>query len=85
MGFLWPCWPVWRGHWYFKTAALALIGDLTANSHQHSKTMNTVEGFCRGAIIGPALVAFFISAGFILEISVRHCGYCVFYFIAAGK
>ncbi|MFO1367821.1 MAG: MFS transporter [Marinagarivorans sp.] len=46
----------------FKTAALALIGDLTANSHQHSKTMNTVEGFFAvGAIIGPALVAFLLA------------------------
>jgi fucose permease len=46
----------------FKTAALALIGDLTTNNHQHSKTMNTVEGFFAvGAIIGPALVAFLLA------------------------
>lgn len=46
----------------FKTAALALIGDLTTDNHQHSKTMNTVEGFFAvGAIIGPALVAFLLA------------------------
>ena len=42
----------------FKTGALALIGDISANTHEHTRTMNTVEGFFGvGAIIGPALVA----------------------------
>ena len=33
----------------FKTAALALIGDVTASSREHTRFMNTVEGIlCRG-------------------------------------
>jgi fucose permease len=41
----------------FKTAAIALIGDLTNSSQQHTKIMNMVEGFFAiGAIIGPWLV-----------------------------
>ncbi|WP_246240038.1 MFS transporter [Pseudoalteromonas caenipelagi] len=48
----------------FKTAALALLGDLSPTNHAHTKTMNTVEGFFAiGAIVGPALVSYLITAG----------------------
>ena len=46
----------------FKTGALALIGDISASTKEHTATMNLVEGFFGvGAIIGPALVTFLIS------------------------
>ena len=42
----------------FKTGALALIGDISSSTEEHTSTMNTVEGFFgTGAIIGPAIVA----------------------------
>lgn len=42
----------------FKTGALALIGDISTSSEDHTRTMNTVEGFFGvGAIIGPFIVA----------------------------
>lgn len=48
----------------FKTAALALIGDITASPQAHTRFMNTVEGwFAVGAIVGPALVAALLTAG----------------------
>ena len=48
----------------FKTGALALIGDLSSCTREHSATMNTVEGFFGvGAIIGPAIVAALIARG----------------------
>jgi fucose permease len=41
----------------FKTGALALIGDISTSTTQHTSTMNMVEGFFGvGAIIGPAIV-----------------------------
>jgi fucose permease len=48
----------------FKTGALGLIGDISANSKQHSSTMNTVEGFFGvGAMIGPAVVSYLLITG----------------------
>ena len=48
----------------FKTGALALIGDITRSTTEHTATMNTVEGFfAGGAIIGPAIVARLLSVG----------------------
>jgi fucose permease len=48
----------------FKTAALALIGDVTTSSRAHTRFMNTVEGFfALGAIAGPAIVTVMIGAG----------------------
>lgn len=48
----------------FKTAALALIGDISSSTAEHTATMNTVEGFFGiGAIIGPALVARLLTSG----------------------
>jgi len=41
----------------FKTGALALIGDISSSTREHTATMNLVEGFFGvGAIIGPAIV-----------------------------
>jgi fucose permease len=48
----------------FKTGALALIGDITRSTTEHTATMNTVEGFFAvGAIIGPAIVARLLAGG----------------------
>jgi fucose permease len=48
----------------FKTAALALIGDVTTSTQAHTRFMNTVEGFFAvGAIVGPAIVTVLIGAG----------------------
>jgi fucose permease len=48
----------------FKTGALALIGDITHSTTEHTATMNTVEGFFAvGAIIGPAIVARLLAVG----------------------
>ncbi|MBN1568657.1 MAG: MFS transporter [Acidobacteria bacterium] len=49
----------------FKTGALALVGDISLSTAEHTATMNTVEGFFGvGAIIGPAIIARLLSAGF---------------------
>ena len=48
----------------FKTGALALIGDITNSTNEHTSTMNMVEGFFGvGAIIGPAIVARLLLQG----------------------
>jgi MFS transporter, FHS family, L-fucose permease len=48
----------------FKTAALALIGDVSHSTEQHTRTMNMLEGFFGlGAIVGPLLVVYFSSRG----------------------
>ena len=48
----------------FKTGALALIGDITHSTSEHTTTMNMVEGFFGvGAIIGPAIVARLLLRG----------------------
>ncbi len=42
----------------FKTGALALIGDISTSTAEHTSIMNTVEGFFGvGSILGPALLA----------------------------
>ncbi len=49
----------------FKTGALALVGDISRSTSEHTATMNTVEGFFGvGAIIGPAIVTRLLAAGF---------------------
>lgn len=49
----------------FKTGALALIGDISLSTSEHTRTMNTLEGFFGvGAIIGPAIVTALLTAGF---------------------
>ncbi len=48
----------------FKTGALALIGDISTSTGQHTAIMNTAEGFFGvGAIIGPAILARLLDAG----------------------
>lgn len=48
----------------FKTGALALIGDISSSTAQHTSIMNTAEGFFGiGAIIGPAILAQLLGAG----------------------
>ncbi|MDF1551138.1 MAG: MFS transporter [Bacteroidales bacterium] len=48
----------------FKTGALALIGDISKSTTQHTSTMNVVEGFFGvGAIIGTFLVSYLLSKG----------------------
>lgn len=48
----------------FKTAALALIGDISSSTEDHTRKMNAVEGFFGiGAIVGPALVVTLDSNG----------------------
>lgn len=48
----------------FKTAILALIGDISGSTHDHTRRMNTCEGFFAiGAIIGPLIVITLDSAG----------------------
>lgn len=48
----------------FKTAALALVGDITPSTRAHTRFMNTLEGwFAVGAIAGPAIVAALLTTG----------------------
>jgi len=48
----------------FKTGALALIGDISRSTAQHTTIMNTVEGFFGvGAIVGPAILTRMLAAG----------------------
>jgi fucose permease len=48
----------------FKIGALALIGDVSRSTREHTTFMNTVEGFFAvGAIVGPAIVATLLAAG----------------------
>jgi fucose permease len=42
----------------FKTGALALIGDISRSTAEHTSIMNTVEGFFGiGSILGPAILS----------------------------
>ena len=48
----------------FKTGALALIGDISISTAQHTTIMNTAEGFFSiGAIIGPAILVRLLAGG----------------------
>ncbi len=48
----------------FKTGALALIGDLSKSTKEHTSLMNMVEGFFGvGSIIGPAILAHLLATG----------------------
>jgi MFS transporter, DHA1 family, quinolone resistance protein len=49
----------------FKTGSLALIGDISVSTAEHTRIMNTLEGFFGvGAIIGPAIIAAMLKADF---------------------
>ena len=48
----------------FKTGALALIGDISTSTTEHTSIMNMMEGFFGvGSIIGPALLARLLLEG----------------------
>jgi len=48
----------------FKTGALALIGDISRSTTEHTSIMNMVEGFFGvGSIIGPALLSKLLADG----------------------
>lgn len=48
----------------FKTAALALVGDISTSTAQHTSIMNMAEGFFGvGSIVGPAVLARLLGAG----------------------
>jgi fucose permease len=48
----------------FKTGALALVGDISSSTTEHTATMNMVEGFFGvGAILGPAIVTRLLASG----------------------
>jgi fucose permease len=48
----------------FKTGALALVGDISSSSVEHTTTMNLVEGFFGvGAIVGPFVVTQMVASG----------------------
>ena len=49
----------------FKIGALALVGDISHSSEQHTTTMNLIEGFFGvGSIVGPFLVGVLLDNGF---------------------
>ena len=55
----------------FKTGALALIGDISTSTAQHTSIMNTAEGFFGvGAIIGPAILARLLSGRPVVDVAV---------------
>jgi fucose permease len=48
----------------FKTGALALIGDISRSTADHTSIMNWVEGFFGvGSIVGPLLLSYLLSHG----------------------
>lgn len=48
----------------FKTGALALIGDISRSTAEHTSIMNTVEGFFGvGSIVGPLLLSQLLNHG----------------------
>src|SRR3954464_2791959 len=48
----------------FKTGALALLGDLSSSTTEHTSIMNMLEGFFGiGAFVGPAILARLLGAG----------------------
>jgi fucose permease len=48
----------------FKTGALALVGDVSRSTAEHTSFMNTLEGFFGvGAIVGPALLTRLLAGG----------------------
>ena len=66
----------------FKIGALALIGDVSRSTREHTTFMNTVEGFFAvGAIVGPAIVATLLAAGlswkYLYVIAAAICGVLV--------
>jgi fucose permease len=71
----------------FKIGALALIGDVSRSTREHTTFMNTVEGFFAvGAIVGPAIVATLLAAGLSWKyLYVIAASICVVLVAAAAK
>jgi FHS family L-fucose permease-like MFS transporter len=69
----------------FKTGALALIGDISTSTKQHTATMNGAEAFFGvGAIVGPLIVAYLIHQGVAWQwLYVIAGGVCTFLIIGA--
>src|SRR5688500_57795 len=69
----------------FKTAALALSGDMSTSTAQHTAIMNTAEGFFGiGSIIGPAILARLLGAGVAWQwLYVLAGGICVLLIVTA--
>jgi fucose permease len=48
----------------FKTGALALIGDISTSTTEHTSIMNMIEGFFSvGSIAGPAILIYLLARG----------------------
>lgn len=67
----------------FKTAALALIGDIVESTDEHTSKMNMLEGFFGiGAIVGPLLVGALIANGlswkYVYLIAAAMCALMIF-------
>ena len=76
-----PARPVGMAIGVFKTGALALIGDISTSTAQHTAIMNMAEGFFGvGAIIGPAILARLLECGAAVAVAVpdrrRHLRRC---------
>lgn len=71
----------------FKIGALALIGDCSRSTREHTSFMNTVEGFFAvGAIVGPAVVATLLTAGISWKyLYVLAAGICVLLVFGAAR
>jgi len=71
----------------FKVGALALIGDVSRSTREHTTFMNTVEGFFAvGAIIGPAIVATLLAMGLSWKyLYVVAAAICVALVVAAAR
>jgi len=71
----------------FKTGALAMIGDISASSREHTATMNKVEGFFGiGAMVGPAIVSYLLISGVSWKYLYLSAGLlCLFLCLAAVK
>jgi fucose permease len=69
----------------FKTAALALVGDISRSTAEHTSIMNTVEGFFAvGAIAGPAILARLLGTGVAWQwLYALAGGMCVLLIVAA--
>ena len=71
----------------FKTGALALIGDITTSTTEHTSIMNMVEAFFGiGSIIGPAVLARLLITGVSWKwLYVLAGGICVLLILMAWK
>jgi len=71
----------------FKTGALALIGDITTSTTQHTSIMNMAEAFFGiGSIVGPAVLARLLITGVSWKwLYVMAGGICVLLILMAWK